>query len=76
MADEDTNQAVRNISRLDADPPPDFSNTFVFETNNDQSVSEVDLTTRQGSNEALDIIDLSLEQMSSQHSRLGTLQNS
>jgi flagellin len=75
MSDADMNQALGDILLLDGDPPPDFNKTLVFGTNSDHSVNEVDLTTRLSATEALDIIDLGLEQISSQRSRLGALQN-
>jgi len=49
--------------------------TFVFGVSSDKSVSSVDISTRAGAVEALDVIDLALENVSSQRAALGALQN-
>jgi len=49
--------------------------TFVFGVSSDKSVSSVDISTRAGAVEALDVIDLALENVSSQRASLGALQN-
>jgi flagellin len=47
----------------------------VFGVNADKAVSSVDISTRSGAVEALDVIDLALEDVSSQRADLGALQN-
>jgi flagellin len=47
----------------------------VFGVNTDKAVSSVDISTRTGAVEALDVIDLALEDVSSQRADLGALQN-
>ena len=47
----------------------------VFGVNADKSVSSVDISSRMGAVEALDVIDLALENVSSQRADLGALQN-
>jgi flagellin len=49
--------------------------TYVFGVSSDKSVASVDISTRAGAVEALDIIDLALENVSSQRADLGALQN-
>jgi len=49
--------------------------TGVFGVNSDKSVDSVDISTRGGAVEALDVIDLALENVSSQRADLGALQN-
>jgi len=52
-----------------------LSGTVVFGVNSDSSVSSIDISTRAGAVEALDVIDLALEQVSSSRANLGALQN-
>ena len=52
-----------------------FNADGVYGVNSDKSMSSVDLSTRAGSVEALDIIDLALEDVSAQRADLGALQN-
>jgi len=47
----------------------------VFGVNADKAVSSVDISTRSGAVEALDVIDLALEDVSAQRADLGALQN-
>jgi flagellin len=49
--------------------------TGVFGVNSEKSVSSVDVSTREGAVEALDVLDLALENVSSQRADLGALQN-
>jgi len=51
------------------------SGTYVFGVSSDKSVASVDISTRTGAVEALDVIDLALENVSSQRAALGALQN-
>jgi len=52
-----------------------FTNGGVFGVNSTKSVDSVDISTREGAVEALDVIDLALEDVSSQRAKLGALQN-
>jgi len=47
----------------------------VYGVNSDKAVSSVDISTRDGAVEALDVIDLALEHVSSSRAKLGALQN-
>jgi len=47
----------------------------VYGVNSDKSVDSVDISTREGAVEALDVIDLALEHVSSSRAKLGALQN-
>ena len=67
------NDGLGNI-RKDV-PPNAGSGLAIFGTNTDFSVNDIDITTRHGSNVALDIIDLALDQISTQRSVLGAIQN-
>ena len=49
--------------------------TGVYGVNTDKAISSVDISTRDGAVEALDVIDLALENVSSQRADLGALQN-
>jgi len=49
--------------------------TVVFGVSSDKSIASVDISTRAGAVEALDIVDLALENVSSQRADLGALQN-
>jgi flagellin len=49
--------------------------TSVFGVNSDKAVSSIDITTRDGAVEALDVVDLALEHVSAQRAGLGALQN-
>jgi len=49
--------------------------TLVFGVNSDKSVDSVDISSRMGAVEALDVIDLALENVSAQRADLGALQN-
>jgi flagellin len=51
------------------------SGTAVLGMNSDKAVSSVDISTRAGAVEALDVIDLALEDVSANRSKLGALQN-
>jgi flagellin len=52
-----------------------FSNEGLYGVNSENSVKELDISTRDGAIEALDTIDLAIEQTSSIRSMLGALQN-
>lgn len=56
-------------------PPATGSGLAIFGSNTDFSVNDIDITSREGANVALDIVDLALEQISSQRSELGAIQN-
>ena len=47
----------------------------VYGVNSDKAVSSVDISTRAGAVQALDVIDLALEDVSSSRAKLGALQN-
>jgi len=47
----------------------------VFGVNSDKAMSSVDVSTREGAIEALDIVDLAIEHVSSSRANLGALQN-
>ena len=44
-------------------------------SNTDYAVSEIDVTTREGANEAIDILDVALKQVAASRSGLGAVQN-
>jgi flagellin len=48
---------------------------YVLGTNREATVGSIDLSTTEGALRALDVIDLALEQISSERSQLGALQN-
>jgi flagellin len=50
-------------------------NTGVYGVNSDKSVESINISSRDGAVEALDVIDLALEDVSSQRADLGALQN-
>lgn len=47
----------------------------IFGVNSEKSVNSIDVSTREGAVEALDVLDLALENVSSQRADLGALQN-
>jgi len=49
--------------------------TAIFGLSSDFSVDTVDISTREGSNLAIEIVDLALEQISAQRASLGAIQN-
>jgi flagellin len=49
--------------------------TYVFGVNSENSVNSIDISTREGALQALDVVDLALEQVSSSRANLGALQN-
>ena len=67
------NDGLGNI-RKDV-PPQGGSGLAIFGTNTEYSVSKIDITSRESSNLAMDIVDLALEQISSQRAALGAIQN-
>lgn len=67
------NDGLGNI-RKDV-PPNSGSGLAIFGTNTEYSVNDIDITSRAGSNVALDIIDLALDQISDQRAELGAIQN-
>jgi len=66
----DANESLGNL-RLDGGGP----GTAIFGVSSDFSVETLDITTRQGSNLAIEIADLALEQISSQRASLGAIQH-
>ena len=66
----DSNQALGNL-RLDGGG----AGTAIFGVSSDFSVQTLDITTRENSNLAIEIVDLALEQISSQRASLGAIQN-
>jgi len=52
-----------------------LTGNVVFGVSSDKSIASVDISTRAGAVEALDIVDLALENVSSQRADLGALQN-
>lgn len=70
------NNTLGGILVANGDPiDPIGGEPFVLGTNRDATVGTVDLSTTRGAIEALDVIDLALEQVSSERSQLGALQN-
>lgn len=69
-----SNAALGNI-RKDVPPFANGSGLAIFGTNTEFSISSVDITSRESANVALDVVDLALEQISSQRSKLGAIQN-
>lgn len=68
------NDGLGNI-RKDVPPAVNGTNVIIFGTNTEYSVNDVDITSRASANVALDIIDLAIEQISSQRAELGAIQN-
>ncbi len=68
--DTDTNTALGDVTSGSAS-----TGTVVFGVSSDKSIASVDISTRAGAVEALDIVDLALENVSSQRADLGALQN-
>jgi flagellin len=66
----DANASLGNM-RLDAGG----AGTAIFGISSDFSVQTLDISTRVGSNLAIEIVDLAIEQISSQRSSLGAIQN-
>jgi len=56
-------------------PPATGSGLAFFGSHTEYSVNDVDITSREGANIALDIVDLALEQISAQRAELGAIQN-
>jgi len=52
-----------------------LNGSVVFGVNSDNSVNSIDISTREGALQALDVVDLALEQVSSSRANLGALQN-
>jgi flagellin len=65
-----TNTALGDVTSGSAS-----AGNIVFGVSSDKSIASVDISTRAGAVEALDIIDLALENVSSQRADLGALQN-
>jgi flagellin len=57
-----------NLTEIAAGP-------FIMGTNREATVGTIDLSTTQGAIRALDVVDLALEQISSERSQFGALQN-
>jgi len=66
----DSNQAMGVIRRDGLE-----AGTAIFGLSSDFSVDTVDISTREGSNLAIEIVDLALEQISAQRASLGAIQN-
>jgi flagellin len=66
-----TNQALGNL-RLDGVAG---AGTAIFGVSSDFSVETLDISTRESSNLAIEIVDLALEQISAQRASLGAIQN-
>jgi flagellin len=66
-----TNQALGNL-RLDGVAG---AGTAIFGVSSDFSVETLDISTRESSNLAIQIVDLALEQISAQRASLGAIQN-
>jgi flagellin len=66
----DSNQSMGVIRRDGLE-----SGTAIFGLSSDFSVDTVDISTREGSNLAIEIVDLALEQISAQRASLGAIQN-
>ena len=69
---QSTNDALGGVLSSDVVP---VSDEFVLGTNRDATVGSIDLSTTAGALRALDVVDLALEQISSERSQLGALQN-
>ena len=50
-------------------------NNHIFGVNSDFAVDTIDVTSREGANEAMEILDVALEQVSTIRSGLGAVQN-
>ena len=75
-ADFGSNNVNDSLGQIRKDTPPaSGSGIAIFGSNTDFSVNNVDITSREGANVALDIVDLALEQISAQRSELGAIQN-
>ena len=70
-----TLQSDKNFTLSGADVSDLGFSTGVFGANTNNSVSAVDISSRDGSLKAIDIIDLALEDVSSSRAKLGALQN-
>jgi flagellin len=71
-----SNDVNDSLGALRHDTPPSTgSGLAIFGSNTEFSVNDIDITSRHGSNVALDIVDLALEQISTQRSQLGAIQN-
>jgi flagellin len=71
-----SNDVNDSLGQIRHDTPPQTgSGVAIFGSNTDFSVNDVDITSRAGANVALDIIDLAIEQISSQRAELGAIQN-
>ena len=71
-----SNNVNDSLGQIRHDTPPQTgSGLAIFGSNTDFSVNDVDITSREGANVALDIIDLAIEQISSQRAELGAIQN-
>lgn len=71
-----SNDVNDSLGQIRHDTPPQTgSGVAIFGSNTEFSVNDVDITSRSGANVALDIIDLAIEQISSQRAELGAIQN-
>jgi len=66
----DSNQALGVVRRDNLE-----AGTAIFGLSSDFSVETIDISTRKGSNLAIEIVDLALEQISAQRASLGAIQN-
>ena len=71
-----SNDVNDSLGALRHDTPPQTgSGLAIFGSNTDYSVNDIDITSRHAANVAIDIVDLALEQISSQRAELGAIQN-
>jgi flagellin len=71
-----SNNVNDSLGQIRRDTPPQTgSGVAIFGTSTEFFVNDVDITSREGANVSLDIIDLALEQISSQRAELGAIQN-
>jgi len=70
------NDTLGGILVADGNPvDPAGGEPFVLGTNREATVGSIDLSTTEGAIRALDVLDLALEQISSERSQLGAMQN-
>jgi flagellin len=71
-----SNNVNDSLGALRHDTPPNTgSGLAIFGSNTDFSVNDIDITSRHAANVAIDIVDLALEQISSERAGLGAIQN-
>jgi flagellin len=70
-----TLQSNSNFELAGSNADIGFNAAGVYGVNSDKSVDSVDISSRSGAVEALDVIDLALEHVSASRAKLGALQN-